>query len=213
MLAGSSTRETSLSGKYFPSEAVLAKRLNVRFGGVSSDQGVRAKDILTRALGASWGSPADLDNRRRDVLEALAHLDFGGAERKVSYLQRAVDLQLTKAAGILMYSALVAAVVGILLARAGQSELQVSLLVLSGLLLVVAAVLTISTSMTHWPSENDFQSAEDEAKWLIRLLVKRGRRTNVAVPLAIIATVLVPIGIFGPRALEIAVGFVRLALE
>jgi len=184
--------------KYFPTKSDLESRLRTRFGGVAAQQITAAEALVRSAAAASWSTPQEVAKRRDEIKEALALLESGSPEEKVAYLRGAVDLQLTKASGLVTYCALVAAVASLLLQPGGASPIQLFAYVTSAMLCVIAAVATISTSMTKWPSLKDFSTSTNEADWLVRLLLSRGRRINVAVPLAIVATCLIPLGAFGP---------------
>jgi len=185
-------------GKYFPTKSDLKSSLRTRFGGVTAQQTAAAETLVKSAAAALWTTPQEVSKRRNEIKEALAHLESGSPEEEVVYLRGAVDLQLTKASGLVTYCALVAAVASLLLQPGAATPIQLFAYVAAAMLCVIAAVATISTSMTSWPSSTNFSTPTNEADWLVGLLLSRGRRINVAVPLAIVATCLIPLGAFGP---------------
>lgn len=165
-----------------PTNEELKTRLEKRFPGSPTVALASVQSLVQGIASKSWTTAQDAKDRKADLSSAILLLD-SNSEAMVSYLRTAVDLQLTKASALRTYCALVVAIAFSVFQLANPGPAQSWLLVIAIALCLVAALVTISTSFTSWPTEQNFSTAESEATWLVGLLGSRGRRVNVAVSL------------------------------
>jgi len=117
-------------------------------------------------------------------------------DAKISYLRVAVDLQVTKASALRTYDALLVTVSGLLLQRSDLNMgAHAPLGVVVGLALL-AALLTLGTSWTSWPTTTHFDTDAGEIDWLAWLLSVRGNIVNIAVIASVIATVALGVALY-----------------
>jgi hypothetical protein len=118
------------------------------------------------------------------------------ADAKLFFLRVAVDLQVTKASALRTYDALLVTVSGLLLQRSDLNMgAHIPLGVVVGLALL-AALLTLGTSWTSWPTTARFDTEAGEIEWLAWLLSVRGNIVNIAVIASVIATVALGIALY-----------------
>ncbi len=177
-----------MGGNWFPKNIQLAERLKIRFGSGAGGDVAAAKNWVDIAQKAQWGTPAEIEERKNDLRRALSYLECN-VDNELTYLHSAVDLQVTKASALRTYSALVSGVSIPLFLLTTLSRDEYVLLGVTVSLCILSALLTISTSWTSWPTNDNFSSAIKERDWLVRLLGSRGRRVNLAVLATFFATI------------------------
>src|ERR1051326_416385 len=177
----------------FPSDEEIDRRFNKRFPPVSTDS---AKHIVTTAPAANW-EPAEQPKRLAELRLAVSLLE-SASKSKLEYYRSAVDLQVTKAAALRTYCALLATIAGLLIQQVGTDyKFEVlGCLFVTITLALFGALVTISTSWTTWPPSDGFSDDTGECGWLLKLLGGRGWRVNIAVIATFVATILLTIALW-----------------
>lgn len=173
--------------KWFPTDTELKKRLDGRFPAQPARNTAEAKKIIEAAAKAPW-EPDDINQRENDLRRALSYFE-SNVDNATAYLRAVVDLQVTKASALRTYCALVVAVAAFLSQQKATEDYQYFLLLGTIFCCLIAALLTISTSWTSWPTSENFSSGTKESEWLVSLLRGRGMRVNISVILTLVATV------------------------
>lgn len=134
------------------------------------------------------------------ALHARLNTRFATAEERVAYLRTATDLQVTKASGLLAFTAIICALATFLYDKLDPSAWAQSFCIASGLVALLASAFTLRSLWSSAPTAAQFSSAESEADWLTSLLFTRALLINRAVALSAAAAAFIFVG-FAIRAL------------
>jgi hypothetical protein len=179
-----------------PTVEQLTQRLTQRFVGPSTAHLDDVQGLVRASAESAWTTPADAKARKAELQEALRQME-GSHDALLAYLRPVVDLQLTKAAALRTYCALLAAVCVPIALSAALPGVARGVAWFVIVLALFGAGMTLQTSRTHWPTDEQFGSAEAESRWLIGLLHQRGHRVNDGVTLTQLATGLLAVPLIG----------------
>lgn len=175
---------------FFPSTDKVKERLDARFAtlAVSAADQIKqdVKDALNKDLTESANALAAIATMR----SAIALLESGNAEARVEYLRAAADLQVSKGSGLLAFTAIIAATAGIALDKVLHHPIALWLCLGSALVALVASLMALFVVWSSAPTSDQFSTAAKESQWLTTLLVRRAWRSNLAVVLGVLATLL-----------------------
>jgi hypothetical protein len=118
-----------------------------------------------------------------------ASLEAAQTQERVEYLRVATDLQVAKGSGLLAFTALTSALAVVLYDKLPGPPVSQALCIASGLVSLLASVLMLRTVWSEAPTPAQFAQPEAEAAWLVDLLHRRGWLSNMAVALALAASV------------------------
>lgn len=175
---------------FFPSTAEVQARLDARFPTPAAGAVDRSKTEVTEALSEDLNVPANARNAIAAMQGAIALLDSGYAEGRVEYLRTATDLQVSKGAGLLAFTAIIAATAGIALDKVLLNPLALWLCLASAGAALLASLMALFVVWSSAPSKEQFATAASESHWLTTLLVARAWKSNLAVALGVLATLL-----------------------
>jgi len=120
---------------------------------------------------------------------------YNCAECQVEYLRVATDLQVSKASGILSFSAILCALAIFLLQKPPDGAALADLLFASSAFFAASgSTLMLRTLWSSAPEEDEFKTAGNEAEWLLRLHHLRAVLSNCAVVLVGLAGIALFLG-------------------
>lgn len=175
---------------FFPSDDIVKARLDARFGAFDNSAVNAILEDVKQALNKDLNESANVCAAIAAMRSAIARLDSGSAEARVEYLRAAADLQVSKGSGLLAFTAIIAATAGIALDKVLHHPIALWLCLGSAVVALAASLMTLFVVWSSAPTSDQFSTAAKESQWLTTLLVRRAWKSNLAVVLGVLATLL-----------------------
>jgi hypothetical protein len=175
----------------YPSRKQIRDRLDRRFGAPDADSLLQAREQLQDAVALDWTKEDQREIVVGKVQAVASVLQTGQLDARVSYLRTITDLQVGKVSGLLAYCAIIAAFAASLYNNVvNSSELAAYGCIASALLCVIASLATLGVIWSSTPGDTEFDTSSAESTWLEGLLWRRDFRSNLAVVLAAVSTLI-----------------------
>lgn len=183
-----------MSFRGFPSKIEVIERLDARFGKASGGRlSDDAKKAVIDGLNENLSTKENAEAAVAAMRSAIVLIEAGSYQSRVDYLRGTADLQVSKGGGLLAFTGIIAAIAGIGFEKMQPQDPAFWVCISAGLLAVVASVISLSVVWSAAPSRLEFQDAINESEWLADLVSKRGAKSNWAVRLSRLATILLAV--------------------